>query len=72
MLEWLPPNVIYGHISLLLMVFTDGGAPPRPPLPNDNATPPRPPPPETDDEDEAAFPTPQANQPIMVSYWGCL
>ncbi|XP_065941187.1 vinculin isoform X8 [Magallana gigas] len=45
----------------------DGGAPPRPPLPNDNATPPRPPPPETDDEDEAAFPTPQANQPIMMA-----
>lgn len=44
-----------------------GGAPPRPPLPNDNATPPRPPPPETDDEDEAAFPTPQANQPIMMA-----
>ncbi|XP_048780426.1 vinculin-like isoform X11 [Ostrea edulis] len=45
----------------------DGGAPPRPPLPTDNATPPRPPPPETDDEDEAAFPTPQANQPIMMA-----
>lgn len=45
----------------------DGGAPPRPPLPNDNAMPPRPPPPETDDEDEAAFPTPQANQPIMMA-----
>ncbi|XP_048780428.1 vinculin-like isoform X14 [Ostrea edulis] len=44
-----------------------GGAPPRPPLPTDNATPPRPPPPETDDEDEAAFPTPQANQPIMMA-----
>ncbi|XP_055996029.1 vinculin-like isoform X10 [Ostrea edulis] len=49
-------------------VYTrDGGAPPRPPLPTDNATPPRPPPPETDDEDEAAFPTPQANQPIMMA-----
>ncbi|XP_078333945.1 vinculin-like isoform X17 [Crassostrea virginica] len=47
--------------------ISDGGAPPRPPLPNDNATPPRPPPPETDDEDEAAFPTPQANQPIMMA-----
>ncbi|XP_055996034.1 vinculin-like isoform X18 [Ostrea edulis] len=47
--------------------ISDGGAPPRPPLPTDNATPPRPPPPETDDEDEAAFPTPQANQPIMMA-----
>ncbi|XP_055899269.1 vinculin-like isoform X3 [Biomphalaria glabrata] len=41
-------------------------APPRPPLPYDQA-PPRPPPPETDDEDEAAFPIPQANQPIMMA-----
>ena len=39
--------------------------PPRPPMPRDLA-PPRPPPPETDTEDEEAFPTPQANQPIMV------
>ncbi|XP_074659984.1 vinculin-like isoform X2 [Tubulanus polymorphus] len=41
-------------------------APPRPPLPRDTA-PPRPPPPETDDEDEANFPIPQANQPIMMA-----
>ncbi|KAL5006317.1 hypothetical protein ScPMuIL_015123 [Solemya velum] len=40
--------------------------PPRPPLPQDT-TPPRPPPPETDDEDDAAFPIPQANQPIMMA-----
>lgn len=49
-----------------------GETPPRPPLPQDT-TPPRPPPPETDDEDDAAFPIPQANQPIMVSrtaMWG--
>ncbi|XP_061178095.1 vinculin-like isoform X3 [Saccostrea echinata] len=56
-----PPPQEYGFYG------RDGGAPPRPPLPNDNATPPRPPPPETDDEDEAAFPTPQANQPIMMA-----
>ncbi|XP_048780421.2 vinculin-like isoform X3 [Ostrea edulis] len=56
-----PPPQEYGFYD------RDGGAPPRPPLPTDNATPPRPPPPETDDEDEAAFPTPQANQPIMMA-----
>ncbi|XP_064603659.1 vinculin-like isoform X6 [Liolophura sinensis] len=42
------------------------GAPPRPPPPHEMA-PPRPPPPETDDEDEMAFPIPQANQPIMMA-----
>ncbi|XP_062603621.1 vinculin-like, partial [Saccostrea cucullata] len=55
-----PPPQEFGY-------YGRDGAPPRPPLPNDNATPPRPPPPETDDEDEAAFPTPQANQPIMMA-----
>ncbi|KAK3103120.1 hypothetical protein FSP39_016625 [Pinctada imbricata] len=55
-----PPPQEFGYYG------RDGGAPPRPPLPEDS-TPPRPPPPETDDEDEAAFPTPQANQPIMMA-----
>ncbi|KAH9489226.1 hypothetical protein Btru_058825 [Bulinus truncatus] len=54
-----PPDMSQLYISA-------EGAPPRPPLPYDQA-PPRPPPPETDDEDEAAFPIPQANQPIMMA-----
>ncbi|BFZ04162.1 hypothetical protein BsWGS_07200 [Bradybaena similaris] len=54
-----PPDLSQLHIS-------GQGAPPRPPLPYDHA-PPRPPPPETDDEDEMAFPIPQANQPIMMA-----
>ncbi|GAB6023144.1 hypothetical protein CHUAL_007224 [Chamberlinius hualienensis] len=45
-------------------------APPRPPLPGGELPPPRPPPPETDDEDEMHFPTPQANQPIMMAAHG--
>lgn len=44
-----------------------GEAPPRPPSSRDAPPPPRPPPPETDDEFENSFPTPQHNQPIMVS-----
>ena len=48
----------------IVLVVVDK-VPPRPPMPRDLA-PPRPPPPETDTEDEEAFPTPQANQPIMV------
>ncbi|XP_059177880.1 vinculin-like [Physella acuta] len=54
-----PPMDPYGY-------YYGEGAPPRPPPPHDHA-PPRPPPPETDDEDEAAFPIPQANQPIMMA-----
>lgn len=46
--------------------FNYRDAPPRPPLPHETV-PPRPPPPETDDEDESAFPMPQANQPIMMA-----
>jgi len=53
-----PPDMNQLHIS--------DHAPPRPPLPRDSA-PPRPPPPETDDEFETSFPTPQANQPIMMA-----
>jgi vinculin len=41
-------------------------APPRPPLPHSQALH-YAPPPETDDEEEAAFPVPQANQPIMMA-----
>lgn len=52
-----PPDMSQLHIS---------DAPPRPPLPHETV-PPRPPPPETDDEDESAFPMPQANQPIMMA-----
>lgn len=52
-----PPDLSQLHIS---------DAPPRPPLPHETV-PPRPPPPETDDEDESAFPMPQANQPIMMA-----
>ena len=48
-----------------IVVVVVDKVPPRPPMPRDLA-PPRPPPPETDTEDEEAFPTPQANQPIMV------
>lgn len=60
------------HGYSYLLLSTGDGAPPRPPLPYDQA-PPRPPPPETDDEDEAAFPIPQANQPIMVNiFYACM
>ena len=58
----------YSNILLTRAIYlTSDRAPPRPPMPRDLA-PPRPPPPETDTEDEEAFPTPQANQPIMVRY----
>lgn len=52
-------------VSNVNIPFSTDKVPPRPPMPRDLA-PPRPPPPETDTEDDEAFPTPQANQPIMV------
>ncbi|CAE1284847.1 VCL [Acanthosepion pharaonis] len=67
-----PPDMSQLHISVPDQHATDGraqvqeDAPPRPPLPHETV-PPRPPPPETDDEDESAFPMPQANQPIMMA-----
>ncbi|XP_064603655.1 vinculin-like isoform X2 [Liolophura sinensis] len=58
-----PPPPVPIHPSEYASYY---GAPPRPPPPHEMA-PPRPPPPETDDEDEMAFPIPQANQPIMMA-----
>ncbi|XP_035828646.1 vinculin [Aplysia californica] len=60
-----PPDA-YGAGGHAVPINEGDGAPPRPPLPHETA-PPRPPPPETDDEDDSAFPIPQANQPIMMA-----